>query len=278
MQINKLKSHPLKSAFALGLISTLSLPPFYVLPVLFLTLISLLILINEASSAKESFKIGYFFGFAYFASNLSWIGNALLIDALHFGWLYPITLIAAGSFFGLFTGIPTLICFYFKNITSKYLAFASLWTIFEWIRSFILTGFPWNLLGSIWSFNPKFIQITSIIGTYGLSLISILIFASPALIIANKTKKSLYTSIITSLSSFLLIFIFGICHFKNYEQGSTKIRIVQPSIPQEMKWNKESLEKNFNEYIQMSAQVGQNDVDFVIWGETATPLDRKSVV
>src|SRR5699024_12091944 len=65
--------------------------------------------------------------FGYFACGLSWIGNALLIDAQTFGWLYPLVFLASGAFFGLFAAFPAWLASYFKNIYAKYLAFASLW-------------------------------------------------------------------------------------------------------------------------------------------------------
>ena len=56
----------------------------------------------QTEKPKEAFAFGYWFGFGYFACGLSWIGNALLIDAQTFGWLYPLVFLASGAFFGLF--------------------------------------------------------------------------------------------------------------------------------------------------------------------------------
>lgn len=61
---------------------------------------------DKSATPKQAFACGYWFGFGWFACGLSWVGNALLIDAAAFGWLYPLTLLAAGAFFGLFAGIP----------------------------------------------------------------------------------------------------------------------------------------------------------------------------
>lgn len=133
---------------------------------------------------------GYWFGFGWFACGFSWVGNALLIDAAAFGWLYPLTLLAAGAFFGLFAGIPAALAWYFKNTYARWLAFASFWVILEWIRSFIFTGFPWNLLGSVLAFDDRGLQLASFFGTYGLSLLVLLCVSAPALIVIRRTRAS----------------------------------------------------------------------------------------
>ncbi len=260
-------------AFWLGVISASALPPFYVLPILFFTLPSLLFLLNHAQNKKQAFASGYWFGFGYFAVNLSWIGNALLIDAHTFGWLYPITILASGAFFGLFIAFPSLLAYLFKNKISRYFAFAGWWIVFEWIRSFIFTGFPWNLLGSVLAFHPIFIQTAALFGTYGLSLCVLLICGSPFLILFSSCREKVTgITIAVCLSVFLSGYGFWRTENYIYTPSETRIRLVQPSIPQSMKWNKATLEQNLQEYIALSQSKEAENIDFVIWGETASPF------
>lgn len=271
--LNNLLGRKKLLAFLLGLVSVEALPPFYIFPILFFTLSALLLLINSASSKKSAFAIGYWFGFGYFAGNMSWIGNALLIDAANLGWLYPICFFSAGAFFGLFVALPALLSYCFKNFYSRYLVFSGTWVIFEWIRSFIFTGFPWNLLGSVLAFSNQAIQLASVIGTYGLSFLVLMLTTAPALLIFYRNRKS--TIITTTILILLPTLIFGFGAYRlnhNHSQDSaTTIRIVQPAIPQAIKWNKEELNNNFKQYIKLSQSEGLEKVNFVIWGETATP-------
>lgn len=268
-----LLKHYKTAAFWLGVASASALPPFYCLPVLFFTFPTLLFQINGAKTKKQAFASGYWFGFGYFAVNLSWIGNALLIEAETFGWLYPITILASGAFFGLFTAFPALTAYLFNNRLSRWLAFAAAWIVFEWIRSFIFTGFPWNLLGSVLAFSTGLIQTASLFGTYGLSLCMLLVCGSPFLIFSADKKQRL-TGIITALSLIVFISAYGFWRTNGYiyAPSSTRLRLVQPSIPQSMKWNKETLEQNLREYISLSRENGFENIDFVIWGETASPF------
>lgn len=261
-------------AFLLGMLSVEMLPPFDLFWIGFFTFPALLLLINSAATKKSAFAIGYWFGFGYFACNMAWIGNALLLDAAHLGWLFPITLGAAGAFFGLFIAFPAMLSVCFKNLYSRYLSFAAWWVVFEWLRSFIFTGFPWNLLGSSLAFSDILLQAAAVIGTYGLSLLVLMIVTAPALYIFYRTRVSL------AMTAAIIISISAATYFYGYQRlsqadktpGEIRVRIVQPAIPQAMKWNKEKLESNFAEYIKLSQAPGLNQIDFVIWGETATPF------
>jgi apolipoprotein N-acyltransferase len=67
--------------------------------------------------------------------------------------------------------------------------FAVFWVIFEYLRSFIFTGFPWNLAGYSLSYSLVLIQITSKISIYGLSFYIIYIFSGFSFYFINKTKE-----------------------------------------------------------------------------------------
>ncbi len=267
--------HKKLTAFTLGIISTYALPPYFVFPVLLVCLSLLVYLEFNSKSYKQSFLLGYFFGIGFYGSSFSWIGNALLVEKETFGLLYPLVPIVSGLFFGLFTAFPTLLIRTNKDITSKVFCFASWFVIFEWIRSFLFTGFPWNLIGTSLSFSPFLSQGASILGTYGLSFILVLFSCCPAILLANANKKYKKLALITMSAITLFVITTGLICFKNYKKmpfSDTTIRMVQPSIPQTTKWNKESLEKHFDTYLNMSQTNPNQKADVIIWGETASPF------
>ncbi len=272
--VKQIMEHKKLTCLIIGMISARALPPFYAFPLLFLTISGFLLILNTSHNKKQSFAYGYWFGFGYFACNMAWIGNAVLIDSAKLGWLFPIILLAAGGFFGLFIALPALLSALFKSFYAKWLSFSAWWVIFEWIRSFIFTGFPWNLLGSVLAFNPHLLQAASAVGTYGLSLAVLLITGAPALIIYYRNKISLWVTLVTIVLISGSLVGYGIHYMteQNNTPSTTKIRLVQPAIPQEMKWNKQKLEENLEQYIHLSQSQNPQDIDFIIWGETATPF------
>ena len=262
-----------KTACLLGALSALAFPPIYAFPLFILSLCLALKITDNVKNIKQASLLGYCFGILYFVVGFYWICNALLVEFSTFGWLYPIGLIAIGGFFGLFMIPPFLIWYVLRKKSNwvKIFSFASVWVLLEILRSFLLTGFPWNLLGTIFAFHEIFIQTASIWGTYGLSFIA-LIITGCVYAFFNDNKKS---AMIVLCAILLFIIMFGLVRVNKYEidNSNVKIRLVQPSIPQSMKWERNELENNFKQYIDLSAEDGIDTIDFVVWGETALPFD-----
>lgn len=254
-----------------------ALPPFYHLWAVFAAFSGAVYLCNRAETFKRLAAIGYCFGFGYFACGFYWIGNALLIDVARTGWLYPLVLFLNGAFFGLFTIIPFMTMKFGKNIYAKIIFLAATWCLCsEWLRGFLLTGFPWNPISSVLSFSPAMLQTLSWWGTYGLSLIVVMAAALPAVWLVRPTRKT-FASVLFSVVIFVVLWGYGAFVLKYPRISSlgetVTVRLVQPSIPQSMKWNENTAEDNFQQYISLSMAEDNHAVDFVVWGETASPFD-----
>ncbi|MCQ2741485.1 MAG: apolipoprotein N-acyltransferase, partial [Alphaproteobacteria bacterium] len=257
-----------------GGLSVLAFAPWYQMWAAFVSFSVLIWLLLNAKTAKESFVKGYCFGFFHFALGLSWVGNALLIDAETFGWLYPVTLGGAGLFFGLFFAIPAWVAFYAKQNWQKWGAFCSCVVIGEWLRCFIFTGFPWNLIGYNLAFSTELIQFAAVGGTLLLSLVSLLCYSVFGLVLFQKDKISWVWGLLFCVAVFGGLYGFGryrLAHQENLETDKV-VKIVQPSIPQTLKWDRVSAEDNFKEYIDLTEQAEIKVPDLIIWGETASPF------
>lgn len=270
-----LTAHPKKISFIFGALSVLALPPYYCLPLLFITISGLFYLINKSDSPKQAFSRGYWFGFGFFGLGFSWIGNALLVEGGIVSWLYPLVPLVSGAFFGLFIGFPALLTHIIKGFWGRFISFPAFWVLFEWIRSFIFTGFPWNLLGSTLSFSPLLIQTVALGGTYLLSLLVLYLSLSPQIYLHRRNKIHLIGSMFFFglLSGFILTY--GYIRLQSYQPSSLsdyQIRIVQPSISQDQKWNRQTLEQNFQQYIDMSRLPSASPLSLTVWGETASPF------
>ena len=119
--------YPKTAACVLGLILAAALPPYYQIWALFLAFSGLMFLAFGTSRTRKLVGLGYWFGFGYFAAGFYWIGNALLVDVVQTGWLYPLVLLLNGAFFGLFTILPVVVTKYGRNMVAKILLFAATW-------------------------------------------------------------------------------------------------------------------------------------------------------
>lgn len=264
--------HRKTTALVLGLAAAFGFAPSYAVLVTLCSLLAVFVLTDKMQNLRQAAAIGYWYGFGMFAAGFYWIGNALLIDVAAFGWLYPFALFGAGAFFGLFTIVPFMLWHQFSalGVWHKIVAFAAAWVLMEWVRSFILTGFPWNPLGSVFAFHPVWMQTASLWGVYGLSFLAVCLAGS--LYLYYFGRKSGGVLFLVVLSLMLGFGFWRVGQYKPYP-GEITVRLVQPAIPQQMKWKRGILEENFATYIEMSRQKPLTDIDFVIWGETAIPFD-----
>ncbi len=275
MSFKKITAFPKSVSFLLGALAVLALPPFWLLPILWLSFGGLFWLVSHAPNLRQAFSRGYWFGFGFFAFGFSWIGNALLIDARSFGWLYPLVPLASGAFFGLFAAFPALLTRSLKTIPAQIVAFPAFWVFFEWLRSFILTGFPWNLLGSVLTFSPLTIQAAALGGTYLLSLLTLYMAIAPVIWLSQRTPARLAGTLLTLLLPASFILLYGNNRLTTYTSEPDKrylVRLVQPAIPQRLKWSRTALENNFQKYIELSRLPAEAPLSLIVWGETASPF------
>ena len=242
----------------LGILSSLSLPPYNYFFLNFLVFPILLFLVINNSGRIKLFLIGWIFGFGYFISNLYWITNSLTFDE-NLKILIPFALILIPSFLALFFGLITFLTSFFdlkKKISSIFI-FSALFCFVEYLRGLIFGGFPWNLTVFSLTNYLSSIQILSFIGTYSLNLLSITIYLLPSVIFFHY-KNAIKTLIITSGLFFILANIgygkYSLDQFSkiNYINLNSTIRIISPNIPIERFLKSQDIEKNIYNLINLS--------------------------
>ena len=206
--------------FLIGSSSVLSFQPFnftfinfIIMPVLFY----LLVYIKKKSKStyrkkpykKNLFFFGTAFGFGFYLGGIHWIINSLTFDD-NFKILIPFGLILIPLFLSLFFSLVTLLVGPFLNLNFQSLILLSASLAFsDYIRNFILTGFPWNLWAYSFSWAVELIQILNKIGLFAFNLVIITIFMLPAVIFFNLNLiKKIYVLSLLILALFLL-YIYG---------------------------------------------------------------------
>ena len=279
-------------AFASGAVSALAMAPFNLWPVLAVTFPVLVWLLDGSGAGRRglaaAFGAGWWFGFGYFVAGLYWIGMALFVEADKFAWLLPFAVLGIPAGLALFTGFGALIArAMWTTGPLRILAFAAGLGISEWLRGTILTGFPWNSFGYALTGMLPFAQAASLVGLWGLTLLSLAIFASPATIAdaRDRTQHRWLPLILSALALFLLG-AYGWHRLSNNEVADVegvRLRLMQPNISQNLKWQPEQRPAVMRRYLTLSDQAtapnrqGVKDVTHLIWPESAFPffLDRE---
>ena len=186
--------------FLLGAITTLSFSPYNFTIINFFsfsTFIFLIFLVKKKTysryrkkiSNRYFFYLGCSFGFGFFLLGNYWISISLTHDDMFKG-LIPFAVTLIPLFLSLFFGFATMIVGPFSEKKIYFILFFSLiFSIFEFLRGTLLTGFPWNIISYTWSWSLNSIQILSSIGTYSLSLISVTLFCLPFLFFQKRIFK-----------------------------------------------------------------------------------------
>ncbi len=255
-------------AAGLGICAAAALPPLGLVPLAVVAFAGLLLLLQSDDPAKRfaGFATGWWFGFGLHVFGLYWIANALLIEWERVGWMIPFAVFGLSGFLAAFIGVATLAVVRVgaKGIAGA-LALALTWTLSEYARGHVLTGFPWNLIGSIWVVADAPIQFAALTGAYGLSAITVLICALPA------TLK--LRSVFAAIGLLAALWIGGLWHLSTGPSDNVPgvaLRLVQPVVPQELKWDAFAREGNLARTIALSKVPGWETRTHVIWAETAT--------
>lgn len=212
----------------------------------------------------------FWFGIIYWLIHVTFIGLIVLVFylALYFG------------IFGLFIAQRTA-----HSAQQNLFFIPSAWVILEYLRSHLFTGFPWALLGYSQYLNLPVIQIADITGAWGVSfllmMVNVVVYSFCAMRYApcatdKKQKKSLF--LIPYLLPFLLLFLSLIYGFYNLRKAHSaqhttlKISVIQPNIPQDLKWDTDARDSILDKYSFLTKQAVKDEPDLIIWPEASSPV------
>jgi apolipoprotein N-acyltransferase len=279
-----------RAAIALiaGAASALAMAPFNAWPILFLTFPVMVWLIDGAGAGRmrgipAAAMAGWWFGLGYFVPGLYWIGYAFLVDAATFAWLLPFAILGLPAYLALFTAFGfALARLIWTRDASRVLALAASLTIAEWLRGHMLSGFPWNAFGYALTEPLALAQTASLIGLWGLTFLSVAIFASPAVLI-DGSSHGRRRGIAPAMALLLLLAmgIYGgvrLALQPTTQVANVKLRIMQPNLPQDARFNYAAKAEVMQKYLTLSDRAtgpqssGVRDVNILIWPESAFPF------
>lgn len=264
-------------ALIAGMILTLSFAPFSIYPLSILAIVLLLISFLNTKGVT-AFKRGFLFGLGSFGTGVYWV-----FISIHTFGEAPIWLATAitALFVAILSTIPGIVTyltnrFFPYETDTKFLsAFPAIWVFFEWLRSFMFTGFPWLSLGDS-QVNSPLRGFATILGVYGVSFMVVL--SSGLIINAYRyfnDKKRMYYSLIILLLIWVTGSILSFIPWTKPYGEPVKISLVQGNIPQSTKWTEDELIPTLTKYQEMTQK--HWDSQLVIWPETAIPVPLQNI-
>ncbi|GAB7128505.1 apolipoprotein N-acyltransferase [Silvimonas sp. JCM 19000] len=248
---------------AVGALSVLSFAPINAFPLMWLALAALSWSIGQAGSAKRALALGYAWGLGFFCANIYWI----YISLHTFGGMPA--LMAAGCVFllsmymALFPALATWAArrWIGHRVWRMTLGLPALFTLTEWLRGWLFTGFPWANVGNSQVPMTPLVGYLPVVGVYGAG--GLLLLSLGALMAMRGWERWATGLGVWALGGLLMLMQW------TYPVGDpVSVSLAQGNIPQDEKWAEAHYLDNLRTYLNLTAQA-QGDI--VILPETAIP-------
>ncbi len=235
----------------------------------------LFILWTRAITIRRAFWTGWWAGLAYFCGTLFWIVEPFLVDIATFGWLIPIALPAMAGGMALFWGAGLALGRWLAgNRPCAPLAMATGWMVAEALRGFILTGFPWSLLGYALVDTPP-AQTAAWVGINGLTFAVMLtgcLFGAALRAPALRHRATCAAGAVLLVAGAWGVGMARLATDIAPRPDSVLVGIVQPNVPQSEKWRPDLRDQQFTDLLTATRDLSARGADVVVWPEAATPF------
>lgn len=252
-----------------GALQVLGLSPFDLYPIPVFTLAFFFLVLYHSAPLQALWR-GWLFGLGLFGAGISWVYNSIHL----FGHaIQPVAATLTLLFvMALSIVYPASMSWLLRRFFRQarpwmlLLLFPVAWVFFEWLRGWMLTGFPWLLLGH-GLIDTWLAAWAPLAGVYAVSLVMALFagLLSYSLIQPRHWFASLVSSVLILLVSWGL----GHLSWTEAEGKPIKVSIIQGNIPQEVKWLPEQRQPTLDLYRRLTRE--NWDSDLIIWPETAVP-------
>jgi apolipoprotein N-acyltransferase len=274
-----------------GAIAGLSVPPLFVVPALFIAFPVWVWCLDGAEKQRgwrrlfgPAFSIGFAFGWGYFTVAFHWLGAAFFVDGGFMLVLMPFAILALAALIAFFWGLASALAhLLWSHGPSRIVTLATFVTIAEWARGHVLTGFPFDLLGYGLTPNDEMMQITSVIGIYGLTLVAALLAMTPALIWPADGRNLSRRLLPFFIAMAVIAGQLGYGHNRltgtvSTERTDISFRLVQPLVYEHSDFGKVDPVALIDRLLMLSdmrmdpADKGLADITHLVWPESSLPF------
>ncbi|HET6724989.1 MAG TPA: apolipoprotein N-acyltransferase [Gammaproteobacteria bacterium] len=262
------------AALALGAIAVLAFAPFGLFPLMPLTLAALFYL-AENQRPQRAFLLGWLFGVAEFAFGVYWIYISIHLIGGADLWLAIGMLVLLVSAMGVFSASVLWAAAYLAPARGwlRYLvALPALWALIEWVRSWILSGFPWLSAGYSQTDSPL-AGFGPIAGVFGIGWTVALTAGLLALIAVPARGRAVSQQRMLALAALILVWTLGFwlraVNWTHPAGPPFKVTLIQGNVEQSTKWNPAAFTTSLERYRKLT--LAHLDSRLIVWPETAIP-------
>lgn len=267
------------AAILLGLVSACGFEPLAAWPATLVCLGLWAMLLRQEPGWRRAALLGWAFGFGNFVLGLNWIATAFTYQASMppaLGWVAVVLL---SIYLSVYSALAAGLAWRWgrRDGARFALLLGAAWTLSEWLRATLFTGFAWNPIAAIWAGGP-IAYPTRLIGTYGLSGLTVAAcaMALPLWAMLRDTaagRRAATARMIATVAPFALLWALTLALKGGplpTPANATPVRIVQPNINQNEKWGEIYAQRNFARLARLTGRPIA-EPRLVLWPEVAVP-------
>lgn len=278
------------TALGLGALTVAGFAPLYLFALPVLTLAGLMWLWRQADRPKRAFALGWWFGLGFFLTGVSWVyvslntfGGMPAVLAAFFTLLFC-------AFLALF---PAVTGYCFSAIRApvwmKLVIIApAAWTLTEWIRGWIFTGFPWLAIGYSQVPTSPLAGYAPVVGVFGVSVTTAASAGLLVLLIAGlrearpadqtTPRSRQWSRTLPALALLVVLWVAGYAlkdvRWTEPAGEPVTVTLLQGNIAQEIKWTAEGLRTTLLRYRELALASKSR---LIVFPETAVPLFLRDI-
>ena len=264
---------PVALALAAGAAAVAGFAPAGLLPVLVVALAVLVHLLMAAASPARAFALGFAFGLGLFGTGVSWV----YVSLARFGGMpAPLAALATLGFCVFLALFPAAAAWLEARLARgaplparAALAFPAAWVLAEWLRGWVLTGFPWLSLGYA-ATDDALAGFAPLAGVYAVSLA----LAAAAGLAWCAARGHARRGALLALALLLAAgYALRLIEWTRPAGEPLAIALLQGNVAQEMKFSEERYEAILETYARLAEETRAR---LIVLPETAVPrfLDR----
>lgn len=249
-----------------GAVFSLSLAPYGVWVLAVVSPAVLYALIRSTISSKRAFILGEIYGTGYWFVGAFWLYTSIhTYGGVPTGWAL-LAILAMGLGMGLFHGI--LAWLFHRFMGKQPFAFAALWVIQEWLKTWLFTGFPWLFVGYAFTEQYWLSSLAPVFGVLAVSFVVVL-FAASLVEVAYRRAGYLIAAIVMITAS-VALWLINPQWTQPKDTAPLTVSLIQGNIPQDLKWLTEYQFKTLEIYAKLTRDEWTQDI--VVWPESSIPM------
>lgn len=258
-------------AISSGLFLVVIFPTFNFHLLAWISLVPLFLALR-GQNVKNGFWLGGITGIVYFAGTVHWVTNSV-----HYYGGIPLILasiitLLLCAYLALYPALFGAVIVHLRKNHPPFMILSApaVWTALELARTYVFSGFPWSLLGYSQYLALPVIQVSDIVGVYGVSFLIVLVNEALAEFLMDRKK---YPLLVIAAATMVIVLGYGFMRLHAPENsGGITVSVVQGNIEQDRKWDPAFQKEVLSIYTQLTQEALQTHPDIIIWPETATPF------